>query len=151
MHELKTTLDELTAFGVKPHVGGSHNPKRLRFLLARLYSYYLEDSYKFDKKSYNNSPEFDYDDIRKNVESNFTQLGLYHSLYESHKTRQEADVVLGDAVDDLTDIIKDMLNVKWRFENTSDDDALWHFELYMRSHSEQHLVNILKYLKDLLG
>ncbi len=41
-----------------------------------------------------------------------------------------------------------MLKVKWYFENTNVKEALWYFELFMRSHSEQHLVDLLKYLKD---
>jgi hypothetical protein len=61
---------------------------------------------------------------------------------------QDADIVIGDALDDLTDIIKDIFSVKWKYENTSIDDAEWQFYFSIRSHSESHLVNLLKYLKE---
>ena len=58
------------------------------------------------------------------------------------------EIGIGDELDDLTDIIKDLLEVKWRLENTSENDALWTFEFSMRTHSEQHLVDLLKQLKE---
>ncbi len=57
-------------------------------------------------------------------------------------------MAIGDAIDDLTDIINDLLEIKWRFEHTTEKQTLWYFELLIRIHSEQHLVDLLKYLKD---
>jgi len=59
------------------------------------------------------------------------------------------DTGLGDANDDLSDIIKDLMEVQWRLQHTSEIDAFWYFEFIMRHHSEWHLVNLLKTLKDL--
>lgn len=61
----------------------------------------------------------------------------------------EANLATGDAIDDLTDIINDMSKVKWYFAHTNSDEALWYFNFFMFGHSEQHLVDLLKYLKDL--
>ena len=63
----------------------------------------------------------------------------------------ELELATRDAIDDLTDIIKDLLVVKWRFENTSKIDAIWDFEFSMRTHSKQHLVDLLKYMKEKNG
>lgn len=151
MSDLKSVLDELTYFGITPNVEYSDKLGRLKLLLVNLYAHYLEVSFEHDENDYNKSPEFKYNEIRPIVESNFPGLGFYHSLFGSHDVSHDADVVMGDGIDDLTDIIKDMLDVKWRFENTSNNNALWYFELHMRSHSEQHLIDLLKYLKDLGG
>ncbi|MFT6138019.1 MAG: hypothetical protein ACJAUJ_001110 [Salibacteraceae bacterium] len=146
MSDLKTVLKEFTELGSILNVA---DISRLKYLLSIIYSHYLDASFEFDKKDFDEAPNFDYKEIRKNVELNFPDLGLYHSLFESHQISKDADLVIGDGVDDLSDIIRDMLDVKWRFENTSNNDALWHFDLLMRSHSEQHLVDLLKHLKDL--
>ena len=60
----------------------------------------------------------------------------------------DIEIGIGDELDDLTDIIKDLCEVKWRMENTSEKDSISYFELLMRSHSEQHLVDLLKRLKE---
>ena len=69
-------------------------------------------------------------------------------VLDSNKMEPDVEIGIGDEIDDLIDIIKDLLAVKWRMENTSEKDALWHFELSMRTHSEQHLVDLLKRLKE---
>lgn len=75
------------------------------------------------------------------MESNFSDFDWYHSIWDSHKLIEDSDVTTGDAIDDLSDIIKDMLEIKWQFENTSVKYAEWCFKDIMRIHSEQHLVN----------
>ncbi|MDX2360811.1 MAG: DUF5063 domain-containing protein [Crocinitomicaceae bacterium] len=151
MIELKKVIDNLVEFGTIPNVDSSNKLNSLRLLLADLHSQFLHVSFEYDDKDYTDPPDNNSDEIRSNVESNFPEFGFYHSVFESHIISKDADVVMGDAIDDLTDIIKDMLDVKWRLENTSTNDALWDFELSMRSHSEQHLVNLMKYLKDKLS
>ena len=44
-----------------------------------------------------------------------------------------------------------MLEVKWIIKNQSLANGLWSFNFLMKIHSEQHLVNFLKYAKDLKG
>ena len=112
---------------------------------------YYQHYFNFDDEDFEEEPTFDYDSIKKNIEANFPNCGWYHSVWESHKIIPEANLATGDAIDDLTDIIKDFLEVKWCFENTTKKNAEWHFHDLMRIHSEQHLVNFLKYIKDLKG
>ncbi len=153
---LKDLINKLTEFGINPKVESENKILELKRLLVEIYAHYLNsDSYKIkvDDETETDEeieiPNFDYKETRKIVESNFPDLGWYHSLFESHKIFEEADLATGDAIDDLTDIIKDLLEIRWRFENTNEKKALWYFELLMRIHSEQHLVDLLKYLKDL--
>ncbi len=37
----------------------------------------------------------------------------------------------GDAVDDLSDIIKDLKQINWRLQNTSYLDTIWYVELLL--------------------
>ena len=151
MSKIETLINRITEFGINDKVESENKELDIQKLLVELYSAYLNLKADFDDGDYEEVPAFDYDSIKKNVEANFPNFGWYHSVWDSHKIIPDADLVTGDAIDDLTDIIKDLLEVKWCFENTTDKNANWHLFNLMRVHSEQHLVNFLKYLKDLKG
>ncbi|WP_255362825.1 DUF5063 domain-containing protein [Tenacibaculum sp. MAR_2009_124] len=104
--------------------------------------------FEFDEKDYDEESDLDYNKIKENVKSNFPDFDWYSMVLDSNKMEPNIETGCGDELDDLSDIIKDLLTVKWRMENTSKNDALWHFELLMRTHSEQHLVDLLKRLKE---
>lgn len=63
-------------------------------------------------------------------------------------SNKDAEIGMGDAVDDLSDIIYDLLEVKWRLEHTSETDAWWHFLFTFQAHTQQHLIDLLNYLKN---
>lgn len=149
-NNLTNLINKLTEFGINPKVECENKILELKRLLVEIYAHYLNsDSHQFDNFTENiEVPNFDYNEIRKNVESNFPDLGWYSTTLEINETYKESNLAIGDAIDDLTDIIKDLLEVKWYFENTNSKEAIWYFELFMRGHSEQHLVDLLKYLKD---
>lgn len=148
MSQLKTLIDRLTEFGVNPDVDTTDKVKTLKKLLVEIYAEYLNIEPDFDKENYGEEPNFEYDAVRENVKLNFPDFDWYSTILDQNKMVPDVEVGIGDAVDDLTDIIKDLLVVKWRMENTSDMNAVWHFEFLMRAHSERHLVDLLKYLKD---
>lgn len=153
LNNLKNLINKLTEFGINPKVECEDKILELKRLLVEIYAHYLNsDSSQLeedekDKKEIE-APNFDYKKTRKIAENNFPNLGWYHVVLEPNKIFEEADLATGDAIDDLTDIINDMLKVKWYFENTNLKKAVWEFESWMRIHSEQHLVDLLKYLKD---
>ncbi|WP_298519458.1 DUF5063 domain-containing protein [uncultured Kordia sp.] len=151
MSELKKIIDDITAFGVHPKVTMTTKHEHLKKLLVRMYSEFLNlNQPEADDTDYGETPDFDYEEIRKNVVSNFPELGWYGTVIEMENI-DEKPTLIGDAVDDLADIIKDLLAVKWRFENTSEADAIWYFNFLMYAHTEQHLVDLLKYLKYKFG
>ena len=120
----------------------------LKKLLVGIYSEFLNVEFEFDETDYDKEPSFDYNEINENVKFNFPDFDWYSMVLDSNKMEPNIEIGIGDELDDLTDIIKDLLEVKWRMENTSEKDAIWHFELLMRTHSEQHLVDLLKRLKE---
>jgi hypothetical protein len=150
LSKLRKLIDKITEFGINPKVDLTDKDNFLKKLLVGIYSEFLNVESEFDETEYDQEPEFDYKEIRKNVELNFPDFGYYATILDNNKFAQESEFGTGDSVDDLTDIIKDLLGVKWKFENTSEKDAIWTFELSMKAHSEQHLVDLLKYLKDKL-
>lgn len=146
MSKLRKLIEEITEFGINPTVDLTDKIDVLKKLLIGIYSEFLNVEFEFDEKDYEEEPDFDYDLILRNVKSNFPDFGWYSSVLDSNK--MDPEIGIGDELDDLTDIIRDLLAVKWRMENTSMNDALWSFDFSMRSHSEQHLVDLLKRLKE---
>ena len=153
MSKLIELLDRITEFGENPNVKTENKELIICKLLTDLYSEYLNlENIELDDKNYDDeSRNFDSAFILQNIKENFPKFGWYHSVWDSHKIIQDADVNTGDAIDDLLDIIKDMMEVKWIIKNQSLANGLWQFNFSMKYHSEQHLVNFLKYAKDLKG
>jgi len=159
MIETVKLIERVTEFATNPDVKSVNKILELKQLLVSIYSKYLNIEKTEDvEKEYKDDFEFPYNDLKINVGKNFPNLDWYISVWDVHKIEYEKQQTtpkicsgLGDPIDDITDILKDLLEVKWRFENNSENDALWYFHFLMKHHSEQHLVNLLKYLKDLEG
>lgn len=147
MEELISTIDKIVKFGLFPKLKDENKNELLEKNLVKIYSLYFEANYKFDEKDYE---EFDikkFPNIRQNIESNFENFGFYKMLLDINDFENKTENTLGDAVDDLLDIIKDLLEVKWRIENNSLDDGLWFFKFIFRSHTQQHILDLLNYIK----
>ena len=103
----------------------------------------------FDESEYEEPPDLNYADIRTVVEKKFPELGLYNTAEHVSIDIGDSKLIVGEAVDDLADIIGDMLEVSWRFENTSEMDAMWHFENSFTLHWGRHLRDLQHYLFNL--
>lgn len=104
------------------------------------------EKFEFDECDYDESPDNDYREIRKVIEFKFPELDFYESIEHSEDIDASKKICLRDAFDDLTDIVIDLIEVEWRFENTSEADALWYLETSYRSHWGSHLRELQLYL-----
>jgi hypothetical protein len=141
MKELIPTINEIVKYGLK----------LLEKQLVKFYSLYFEIEYNFDETEY---PAFDKSklpDIRKNISSNFEEFGLYKTVSNINDIDNLNDNGIGDAIDDLSDIIIDLLEIKWRIENNSWNDGLWYYQFVFFNHTQQHLLSLLNYLKQKNG
>ena len=151
MEELIPTINEIVKYGLQPNLTESDKEKLLERHLVKIYDLYFEIGYKFDEKEF---PDFDKSqlpDIRQNVTSNFTDFGFYKTILNIKDIDNLKDNAIGDAIDDLSDIIADLLEIKWRIENNSLADGLWFFELTFYSHTQQHILDLLNYMKQKNG
>jgi Domain of unknown function (DUF5063) len=73
------------------------------------------------------------------VAAHFPELGYYNTPSSITQHIAEAEIDVGDAIDDITDIAIELYDVLWRFDHTSADDALWYFSNSYFTHWEQHL------------
>jgi hypothetical protein len=146
MRELIPTINEIAKYGLQPNLTEVDKEKSLAKSLVKIYNLYFEIEYEFDETDY---PDFDnekYQNIRQNVESNFKDFGFYKMVLEINDMVND-EIGIGDAVDDLSDIIKDLLEVKWRIDNNSLNDGLWFFNFIFNSHTEKHIIDLLNYIK----
>ena len=151
MTELIPTINEIVKYGLQANLTLTEKDKLLERNLVKVYDLYFNIEYKFDEADF---PDFDkkqFPDIRQNVESNFKDFGLYKTVLDINDLDNLEDAAIGDAIDDLSDIIIDLLEVKWRIENNSLADGLWFFELTFYSHTQQHILGLLNFMKQKNG
>ena len=149
MSKLKKLIDRIVEFGTNEKLQSENKTLEIQRLLVGIYAEYLNVETEFDETDYEEPINLDYDGMRSIVTEHFPNFSWYHSVWESHKINEDVELTTRDSIDDLTDIINDLIEVQWRLENNSEKDGLYQFEFLMKKHSEQHLVNLIKYIKDL--
>jgi len=151
MTELIPTINEIVKYGLQPNLIVADKEKMLERNLVKIYGFYFDIKYKFDETDFPDFNKSRLPDIRKNVESNFKDYGYYTTILDITDLDKSKNNAIGDAIDDLTDIIIDLLEIKWRIENNSLADGLWFFELTFYSHTQQHILDLLNYIKQKNG
>ncbi|MDB4224887.1 DUF5063 domain-containing protein [Granulosicoccus sp.] len=94
--------------------------------------------FSYDEKDYPDAPEWDPAEIRERLCERFPKLGLYCTSYGELEKFEEAQIVVGDAIDDLVDIVLDLKDVQWCLKNTSTYDAAWNYQFRYRTHWGLH-------------
>jgi hypothetical protein len=102
--------------------------------------------FEFDGNDYPDPPENIYSEIRSKVVAKFPELGMYESTCFDESIERKERLTVGDAIDDITDIVGDLLEIEWYFENTTEANAMWHLETSYRSHWGNHLREVQLYL-----
>ena len=153
MTELIPTINEIVKYGLQSNLTLTDKEKSLEKNLVKIYDLYFDIQYEFDETTFFEFDNSQHVDLRKNVKSNFKNFGLYKIILDINDINNlnENTIAIGDSIDDLTDIIIDLLEIKWRIENNSLADGLWFFELIFYSHTQQHILNLLNFMKQKNG
>ena len=69
-------------------------------------------------------PENDYPSIRKMAEERFPNWGYYNTPRDVSEKMAETELVVGDAIVDITDIVNDLKMVMLSYQNESETNAL---------------------------
>ncbi len=127
---------------------GSANERipKLELALDRLALAVHFADYTFDEGDYPDAIIREYTDVRDVVSRNFPDLGFYNTALDISNKVGETSSGIGDAIDDICDIAKDLEIVRWCWENTSVGDALWHFKESFDGHWGKHLRDLQLYL-----
>jgi len=151
MKELIPTINEIVKYGLQPNLTVNDKEKVLERNLVKIYNLYFNVKYEFDDTDFPDFGKSQLPDIRQNVSSNFKDFGFYKTILDINDVNNLTDTALGDAIDDLSDIIFDLLEIKWRIENNSLADGLWYFQLIFHGHSQQHILDLLNFMKQKNG
>lgn len=142
MEDLKRHISEFLNFVEKPS-----DKDKYVLLEKHLLSIYsnvlnLQNS---SERSTEEPKSIEYKELRKRIEINFQELGFYHMILNVHEITAEPELALGDAIDDLTDIVKDLKEVMSLSDNNT---FFWQLNFNFNSHFKEHLVNLIYYLNE---
>jgi hypothetical protein len=119
---------------------------RLGRALDRLVAVRHDVSFSFDQTEYPEPPGLDSDVARELVVRFLPTFGVYNVPASLTENIASSSLLVGDAVDDLADVLIDLREVEWRWTNTSEADALWHFDHAFRFHLLPHVRWLQVYL-----
>jgi hypothetical protein len=151
MKELIPTINEIVKYGLQPNLTVTNKEKLLEKDLVKIYNLYFDIKFDFDETDYPDYDKLSLHNIRQNIETNFKDFSFYKTILDIKDIHNLQDNAIGDATDDLSDIITDLLEIKWRIENNSMADGLWFFELIFYNHTQQHIIDLLNYMKQKNG
>jgi hypothetical protein len=111
--------------------------KRLALALDRLVGEYniTEDLEPSD--SVVEPPENSWPDLYKRAAATYPELGYYPCADPTEDP--EAKSFVGDAIDDLADIARDLIDVLWYFDQDRIEDGIWQFRWGYQCHWGMHL------------
>lgn len=121
-----------------------HELKKLTLALDRLVSEYqkTEDVDVIDDEA--DAPSFDYQSLYQAAGASYPNLGYYAHVAPDEDG--DAKPELADAIDDLADIARDLIEVLWHLDKDRLTDAVWHFRFNYQIHWGVHLHNLRVYL-----
>ena len=99
-----------------------------------------------DENEYPEPPNRDYSGWREKIAKNFPKFGFYNIPSTISEKIGEAELHIGDAIDDLADIANELSDFVWRWENNSENNALWHLRYSYEIHWGSHLRSLQMYL-----
>lgn len=105
--------------------------------------------FEFDSTEYPEPPRKDPKATYQRVAQRYPSFGLYNMPRAVSDKISTTELTVGDAVSDVAEICDDLQEILWRFQHTSEADALFHFQLGYRSHWGRHLRELQLYVHDL--
>ena len=91
-------------------------------------------------------PENDYAAIRKAAEKTFPNWGYYNVADEITQNIGRCEIHVGDAIDDVTDIVNDLKMIYWSYVNESEEMAVWHLLDSYKYHWREHMRSLQFYV-----
>ena len=125
--------------------GGDDAVARLELLLDRLALAVAEAQDVFDEADHPDPVTASYEMWRERACATFPDFGHYNVARPVTTDIAAAELMVGDAIDDIADIAKDLEEVSLRWSQ-SRDDAIWHFKHMYLQHWGEHLRSLQLYL-----
>ena len=114
--------------------------EKLEDHLIKLYDIGLNIEYRQGKSP---KPKSNYADLRVIVTQNFNELGPYNDVLEVKENLGKTELVTGDSIDDLTDIVKDITDA---LTLRKEKDILAVIKMDFEFHTKSHILNLLRFI-----
>jgi len=144
-HQIISTVRAFLKFVDSPPADAAERDQRLLRHLDSLAHSQHHVAFTFDDRDYPDPPNLA-DKLRDRIARRFPDFGHYNTPEYLETNVGESPCIVGDAIDDIHDIVSELLEVEWRWSNTSSADALFHFEFTYGSHWQYHLRWLQVYL-----
>ncbi len=96
-------------------------------------------------------PELDYRKVYESIARRYPTLGYYWTvLYPIVKDGTEGELAVGDAIDDLADILIGLREVQWFNKNADRKNALAAMRFRYESHLWMHIHPLRQYLEEIM-
>jgi hypothetical protein len=141
---LRGTIQRYVDLVERSRASIAENEQALRLLLDQL-ALATHISGPTDPATDREAPRREYKAVRAEVAPRFPNYGLYRLA----GTEPDDSFLVGDAIDDITDIALDLSRVLWLWENSGEADAMWDFHFNFRTHWGSHLRGLQWYLHEL--
>lgn len=122
------------------------NLQALELILDKLALAHNFLDFQFEDADHPEAPREDYNRLRQLAERRFPHFGHYNSPEHITDRIAESGLVVGDAIDDVADIARDMYETAWCWRHASPEDALWLFRFGYESHWGEHLRGLQLYI-----
>jgi len=136
------TIENLIDLVMKSKAG---DEREFLLLLDRL-AWQISETVPTDPPVGEEIPENDYPEIRKAAEKCFPSWGFYNVAGEVTQNVGNCEIHVGDAIDDVTDIINDLKMVYWSYQNESEEMATWHLLDSFNNHWRAHMRSLQFYV-----
>ena len=102
----------------------------------------------FDEARHATPPVPAYGVLRAKLGPLFPELGYYNTALDRVDKVGDSELGVGDAIDDLVDIARELQQELLRWETTSESDAIWHLGQGFKSHWGKHLRSLQLYMHE---
>lgn len=139
------TLKEIIQLSSSEVAIGEESEERL-LLLLDLVAYQMHSIKPSGEFNGKEIPENNYNEIRATISKRFDKWGYYNTVEDVTVKIAETEILTGDAIDDMTDIINDLKMIMWSYNNEDEQTAIWHLHDSYFHHWREHLRNLQFYI-----
>jgi hypothetical protein len=147
LKNLRNLIDQLISWGDTTFDNHQYHERILTTQLIDLYKSFLLAEETFTNQVFPDPPETSVEEMKEKIKKNFPSWGYYNQILNPVDQLGRPDFGMGDAVDDLAELIKELKGLKWRFEHNCIKDSLWHFRFIFDNHLSLLIINLLRYME----
>lgn len=150
--DLKMEIEIFIMWGEVIQESEEDNLAILEFHILELYKQYFLFACDYKDVEYSGNLKVAFDElaVRETLSSNFPSFGYYHTVLNMDEVDKEAELGVGDLIDDMCEIIRDLKDVMRYYKKRGEESCLKRFVTLFRTHTLEHISNIIYYINKVM-